>query len=55
MKRTLVNGRAADVMVNNVCVNGKLFKKNIVFSYFILEITLLNPCSLLLNTFIDFL
>lgn len=45
MKRTWVNGRAADFVVNNLCVNGKLFKKNIIFSYFILEITLKSMLS----------
>lgn len=55
MKRTWVNGRAADFVVNNLCVSGKLFKENIIFRYFNLEINLAILCSLLLNTFIDFL
>lgn len=45
MKRLWVNGRAADFVVNNLCVNGKLLKKNIILSYFILEITVKSMLS----------
>lgn len=55
MKRTWMNDRAADFVVDNVCVNGKLLEKNKIFSYCVLEITLLNAWSLFLTTFIDFL